>query len=322
MPLYKPELFQGSLEKENYFEGWYFKNVSAGLDSVLSFIPGVSLSPGLKQAFIQVIDGITCNTRFISYPVESFSSDKKKLGIKVGDSFFSEERIVLDINDDELSVKGELSYSSNARYPRKLFSPGIMGWYSFVPRMECRHAIVSANHLISGQLSVNGSAVDFSGGKGYAEKDWGTSFPEAWLWCQANNFSSSDASLFVSVAKIPWMGRHFTGLIAFLLTGGKFYLYATYNGSVIRDLTRSSDEVAFSLKGRDTTLRVRIIQRGSGLLKAPVSGRMSRIIRESVDSDVEAVLTGSGGNVIFSDYSRRAGVEIIEGIFGYIEKMK
>ncbi len=32
MRLFHPEVFQGSLSQKRYFEGWYFKHVSASLD--------------------------------------------------------------------------------------------------------------------------------------------------------------------------------------------------------------------------------------------------------------------------------------------------
>jgi len=44
MKLYNPIIFQGNLNKKRYFEGWYFKHVSANLDHVYSFIPGVALT--------------------------------------------------------------------------------------------------------------------------------------------------------------------------------------------------------------------------------------------------------------------------------------
>jgi hypothetical protein len=56
-----------------------------------------------------------------------------------------------------------------------------MGWYSFIPFMECKHGIVSANHKIKGKITVNNQIIDFDEGQGYIEKDWGTSFPEAGL---------------------------------------------------------------------------------------------------------------------------------------------
>lgn len=56
-------------------------------------------------------------------------------------------------------------------------SPGIMGWYAWVPTMECYHGVVSLDHAISGKLMIEDQAHDFNGGRGYIEKDWGKSFP-------------------------------------------------------------------------------------------------------------------------------------------------
>ncbi len=53
------------------------------------------------------------------------------------------------------------------------------------PAMECYHGVVSMYHLLSGHLEINGDKVDFSGGKGYIEKDWGRSMPSDWIWIQA-----------------------------------------------------------------------------------------------------------------------------------------
>ncbi|MEZ4893124.1 MAG: tocopherol cyclase family protein [Saprospiraceae bacterium] len=39
-------------------------------------------------------------------------------------------------------------------------------------------------------LTINGEELDFTGGKGYMEKDWGRSFPSAYFWMQTNHFRS------------------------------------------------------------------------------------------------------------------------------------
>jgi hypothetical protein len=59
--IYNPEVFQVSLKTSNYFEGWYFKHVSDDLETIYSFIPGISLTDSNRHAFIQVINGITGN---------------------------------------------------------------------------------------------------------------------------------------------------------------------------------------------------------------------------------------------------------------------
>jgi tocopherol cyclase len=74
--IYRPEIFQGNMKKKNYFEGWYFKHVSQDLKHVLSFIPGISLTENDPHSFIQVINGITGKTEYISYPLDEFIWDK------------------------------------------------------------------------------------------------------------------------------------------------------------------------------------------------------------------------------------------------------
>jgi hypothetical protein len=45
-----------------------------------------------------------------------------------------------------------------------------MGWFEFVPFMECLYHILCFNNKIDGTLNINGKNVDFSGGKGYIER--------------------------------------------------------------------------------------------------------------------------------------------------------
>ena len=46
-----------------------------------------------------------------------------------------------------------------------------MGPFAFVPFMECYHGIVSMDHIIQGELEIDGVNIDFSNGRGYLEKD-------------------------------------------------------------------------------------------------------------------------------------------------------
>ena len=192
-----------------------------------------------------------------------------------------------------------------------------MGWYSYIPFMECYHGIVSANHLIDGHLHINSQKIDFTKGKGYIEKDWGTSFPECWIWVQSNSFDHQDVSLFVSIAKIPWLGSFFMGFIAFIYLDRKYYPFATYNRSRIEGLSRNDTYLNIQLTNKRYKLDVSVEVANASELIAPARGSMNRRIKESIDSKVEVLLQSSSGESIFNSKSDRAGLEIIDKIFDY-----
>lgn len=316
--LYNPAIFQGRMTYRNYFEGWYFKQVSADLNHVWSFIPGISLADNDSHSFIQIINGITGETDYLEYPLSEFVWDRKRFNVKVGRSEFTDSYIDLNINSDKHTVKGKIHFKNLIRYPKNLLAPGIMGWYSFVPLMECKHGVVSVSHDISGDISINEINTDFSGGKGYIEKDWGTSFPEAWIWIQSNNFGIPDTSFMISVAKIPWMGRFFTGLISFLCLKGKFYLFSTYNNSSLSDVKYEDDRLEMNLRNKAYSLRLTAAKNLSGELRAPQTGKMSRHIKESIDSEVVISLFDNKNLLIWEGTGKRAGLEIIDKIFEYV----
>jgi len=313
-----PEIFQGDLKKKNYFEGWYFKHVSGDMEHVYSFIPGVALTSHNPHAFIQVINGITGITEYITYPIEQFTFEKNRLYVKIGDSVFTGNYIDLNINHENLNLSGHINFNNIVKYPQNLLSPGIMGWYSFVPAMECKHGIVSVNHDLKGNINLNGKQIDFNNGKGYIEKDWGTSFPEVWIWIQSNNFSNHDTSFTFSIAKIPWLGRFFMGFISFLYINGRFFLFSTYNKSVITKIAHDNTSVTIEMKSNNAILKVNVVKNSFGQLRAPASGDMSRRVKESIDSTAELTLLDKDGKLIYEDTGKRAGLEVIEEIFNYI----
>jgi tocopherol cyclase len=314
--IFHPEIFQGGRQKNNYFEGWYFKNVSAGNRHAIAFIPGISLSDD-SHSFVQFIDGVNMRSTIFRYQKEEFIPDKSSFKVKTGASFFSRDRIELNLVNDEYKIKGELNYNKHLLLPKSILSPGIMGWYSYAPGMECNHGVVSADNSITGALDINGVKYDFDGGKGYIEKDWGISFPESWIWLQCNSFDKPDISLMVSIARVPWKGSYFIGLIAFLAIEGKIRIFATWNGGKVNSLSRIDDkftEIVLA-KGRES-LEIKVRKRGSGALAAPVMGSMTKTIKESIDSEVELNYSKSGKNILTTK-GVRAGYEEMEKIFSY-----
>ncbi len=318
MLLFRPELFQGNLRKKNYFEGWYFKQVTKDLSGVISVIPGVSLVENDAHAFIQIMNGSKGTTEYIKYPLDQFTWGEKEFYVKIGLSVFTGSGIMLDIRSENTSIKGKVDFLNTTGYPKRILSPGIMGWYSFVPFMECNHGVVSVNHDLTGEISINNKVTDFEGGKGYIEKDWGVSFPEAWIWVQSNNFDEHSTSFMLSIAKIPWMGRFFIGLISFLYLNNKFYLFSTYDKSTFSEIHNDKDALDITLRNRNNKLVIRVTKNSFRDLRAPVSGEMSRRIKESIDSEVHLKLSDRSDNAVYKGTGKSVGLEIIEEIFKYL----
>jgi tocopherol cyclase len=309
--LYNPPVFQGPYKRNNYFEGWYFKLVDAGGNHIWSVIPGVSYSKD-THSFIQVIHAQTGKTYYQRFPIESFKSEKKEFRIKIGSNHFSDSHLALDLQCEDMKIKGEVSFGGVQPFPVRLLSPGIMGWYSFVPFMECYHGVVSMQHTLRGSLKVNESIISFDGGRGYIEKDWGRSMPTDWIWMQSNHFDlDPKVSFMLSVARIPWLNGHFPGFLSFLQLQGKVYRFATYNGSKVASLNVTQEVVKVVLRNREHVLEIEALRQDGGMLKAPRHGAMDREIQESIISTLKLVLKNRRGEVLHSDTGRYAGLEIV-----------
>ena len=303
-------IYQGAGKTSRYFEGWYFKHVSPD-GRVYSVIPGVALGGADPHAFIQLIDGNTADTRYYPFPVSDFTYSKDRFEIAIGPNTFSAKGISLAIGKDGTDLRARIAFGPFTGLPATLFSPNIMGWYSYVPFMECYHGLVSMDHRIDGHLTLDGKTVVFDGGRGYAEKDWGRSFPSSWVWMQSNQFESPGNSFMLSIARIPWLGRHFTGFLGFHYHGGRLRRFGTYTGARLSALDVGEDSVSVSIGARDFSLRITARKSRKGILKAPVNGIMERRIAESIDAMIDVEVSDPDGTVITKESGTHGGLEIV-----------
>ncbi|MBE0662926.1 MAG: hypothetical protein IH597_10710 [Bacteroidales bacterium] len=313
--IFHPAWFQGNGKHKNYFEGWYFKVVSADSNHTWAFIPGVSFGKNDSHSFIQVINGMTGQTWYFKYKTDQFSYSRNDFDTIVSGSRFTDSGITLQINDGVSDFNGEISFVNSLRYPVKISRPGIMGWYRYVPLMECYHGVVSLDHGLEGFLIINGAKIDFTGGKGYIEKDWGSSMPKAWIWMQTNHFEADQTSFMLSIARIPWLGSAFTGFLGFFLHKGKLYSFATYTGARITNLQTKGGRVEVEIQSKEFSIIVKGQTRekhsSDGELKAPMAGEMDRVIHESINAELMVTLLDRKGNTLYDGKGRNAGLELV-----------
>lgn len=312
-----PAVFQGNLQKKHYFEGWYFKQVTADGKQTVAFIPGVSMDGADSHCFVQVILSPNIQTYYFKYPIDQFSTTEEPFSVKVGESVFSMEGCHIVLNDTSqsnpqgISIEGDLYFSNLNPIQYSLLMPNIMGFFAYIPHMECNHGVLSMNHQLKGHIEIGKQqSLDFNGGKGYIEKDWGTSFPSEYLWIQANHFEKSDCSFMCSIATIPFGRFSFKGLIANLQVDGAEYRFATYNGGKVTNVKIETNAISFDLVKGETTLSCEGVLMESGELKAPEKGEMLRTIKEGLGGTVKLTLNRSGypQQVLKSDC---AGIEVV-----------
>lgn len=304
--LWNPDQYQGWGQHRKYFEGWYFKLVSADEQHALAFIPGISMGEdGQKHAFIQVMDGKKCQAEYHRFVETDFQPSSHGFDVKLAQNSFSSTELNLNLSE----ISGQIRLLNTTPWPKMLGAPGIMGWYSFVPFMECNHGIVSMHHELVGKLKFHGQTIDFNGGRGYVEKDWGRSFPRAYVWMQSNHFQkTTEASLMASVAHIPWLGSYFIGFISGFWLEKRLYKFATYTGAK-KHLKITDGQVELVLVNPNTELRILARQAAGTALISPLSGEMKGKIQESLQATLHVEFLQKGRR-IFEDTGRNAGLEV------------
>ncbi len=324
---WKPAIFQGKRTLKGYFEGWYYKFADKNGKNVAALIPGISLDVAGKHphAFIQFLDDSGILSHYFRYEIKEFITSDKNSGIWVAGSFFSPTRIEINIDDPLKKIKGTLEFKDISPWPVKLFSPGAMGWYAFVPAMECYHGVLSFDHLITGGLELNGKYVDYTGGRGYIEKDWGRSFPRYHIWVQTNHFDNPGTSLMVSVADVPWLGGSFDGFIIGFWHEGRLYRFTTYTGAKITTIFSDNQRLVLHVQTKKQRLEVEVTYLRGAQLLTPVLGDMQGRLSESLAASTHLKLfqlyKGSE-TLLFEGTGRHTGLEIEGELSSKKERLK
>lgn len=248
----------------NFFYGWYFKCQSK--TQTLAIIPAIHRAGQKGTCSIQII---TENQAWnVDYPAAAFHWTGKDIWIEK--NRFGVRGLLLAIHTPELDIRGKLMFGP--LFPLKY---DIMGPFSLLPFLECRHCVRSMKHSVSGKMFVNGKEYLFQDAIGYWEGDQGYSFPKEYAWTQC---SFPGGALMLSVADVPIAGFHFRGIIGVVLWKGREYRLATYLGAKVVQVKEGKLRI---VQG-NLELEARLLEKVRCPLKAPDNGNMMRTIHENV----------------------------------------
>jgi hypothetical protein len=309
-----PDWYHGKGKRGPFFEGWYYKLVTKSQERAFAIIPGVFIAknPGETHAFIQVLDGTSGRATY--HAIRHFAARDAAFDVQIGGSTFSREKLSLSYEGSDGILIGEVRFTNMAPFPVTLRSPGIMGWYGWLPFMECNHGIVSMDHELHGSLNIYGEQIDFTGGRGYIEKDWGTNFPSGYIWMQSNHFSAVGTSFTASIAVIPNLGRRFAGFIVALLHQDRLYRFATYNNTRVDHLSVDSTTVRWRLHNNDHELVIEAERASGAALRGPAKEAMHMRVDETMQARIRIslyTLDRFRRRLVLADTGTSAGLEVV-----------
>lgn len=311
---YNRKVFQGKKKKMDsmYFEGWYFKQTTS-MGSSISFIPGISYNEEDPHAFVQCIylDGHgELKAHYFKYGLDAFSYVDEPFTVVIGDNRFGLDYIEVHLEEFDFTIDGTVEFSELEPLEMTMSCPNIMGYFSYIPKMECNHDIISMHHNLMGSVLYGEEMLFFEGGKGYIEKDWGASFPSEYVWIQSNDFGEDKVRLSCSVATIPMKFFSFQGFFCALILGEEHYRFATYNGARILRLI-TTDQYVDLVIGKDG-MKLRIQARIDAVkeLASPKFGAMNETIKEGLSGKVKVQLMDKEGYTIYKGDGKNCGIEI------------
>lgn len=273
-----------------FFYGWYLKCQSP--TQTLAMIPSIR-QMGKKQ---------TCSIQFITdsdvWEADFLAEEFLRSGshMAIGKNRFGKRGVHLAVHTPTLDVCGNLHFCNLS--PIKY---DIMGPFSFVPFLECRHSVFSMRHFVCGDVRINGQKYSFRNSLGYWEGDRGCSFPKRYFWTHC--FFRS-GSLMLSVADIPFAGFEFNGVIGIVFWKGREYRLATYLGAKAVQIM----EKAVRIVQGDMVLEVYLLEKAGKPLKAPINGDMARSIHESAACRAFYRFR-KAGRVVFAFETDKASIE-------------
>lgn len=311
--IFNPDLYHGKNKNKNYFEGWYFKIVDQSKQNVFAFIPGICFS-GTKtnsHSFIQLLRGNEALFNYFKYDLTEFSWNNKNFNIMVAENSFSLNKMVINLKEESLNIVGEISFKNFKKWPATFLNPGSMGYYNFIPFMECYSQVCAMDVDLTGSLRINDKIIDFNNGNGYMEKNWGSSFPLSWIWIQCNCFKNYKAALSCSIGHIPFLQTSFRGFLIGVLINDKFYKFTTMNKSKVF-IKEINGDIELTAENPKYRLLVKTSTDKSKFIKCfgPKNNEMIPLLEENLKGNIEVQLIDSiSNNVIFNDSGECTGIE-------------
>ncbi|MXQ72472.1 hypothetical protein GSF08_00760 [Clostridiaceae bacterium DONG20-135] len=289
---YEQELQLHESLKIPFFEGWYFRFVSDEFSAAI--ILGIARTAENQEAFIQVFHTEAQIMEKASYNQDEWRYQAKPFELHIGRSVFLGN--YLHIEDTRLSRVFDFQFQNAVHIHQSVYAPTIMGPFAYLKNMQCNHAIINLGSRAVCFMENNQQILKRKGIV-YQEKDWGTSFPQRYIWAQSNCCDEQPAALFFSCAAIPLGLFHFTGIIMVVKDQHTEYRFASYHGAVLTKARSNENGFYLCIRQGFYQIECTIRMNTAFQLEAPQQGEMNRIVQECLLGHVDLYISRCGKRI-------------------------
>lgn len=242
------------------FEDWYIRLVDAKGEKIVSCNMRLNKISSSMQGSLKCTYDIGERKGSISVSVTDVMSDET--GVHFGQSVINKENIILDVQNAEGALSGHLELEHVVDLNRSFLQPGMMGIYKYVPFMEFYQEVVVLRASTVGVINVDGEEVDFTGGSCYIQKQWGSKFPNIWVWAQCSGFDdANDTTLTLGIARLKVLFNYYTAFTIPIYYNEQVEIFSNYNGGQIAKLYRYKGYLHLIITQKDKLLDVKIYGR-------------------------------------------------------------
>lgn len=277
---HRAPVFRKKDSKHPYFEGYYFKFINDRKEVVI-LIAGISISSTEKYSFIQVASNYEEDVVLYKFPLTDLKYSEDSFNFKIGNNEFGRNKISISVDD----ISAEIQLKNGIQWKRSFINPNIMGFLSFVPRVECKHDVITIDTEVTGYIELAKHKIAFKKGDGYIEKNWGSSFPKNYMWLHANQFKNSQLSVQFALAKPKWLFLRPQVYIGYVMNG-KIIHYGTHRLSLVRARS-DKDCILITINKLNYKILIKVWNNSPVNLIGPKKGVLKSKIAEYLNSNVQ-----------------------------------
>lgn len=210
--------YHGTRSRQRFFEGWYFRLILPSAGESFAFMYSIDDPAGQSELSGGAAQILGPGEQYLYCPfpdVRQFWAWSHCLGLghwggsqQAGaryvqpEDFFStvsegyqatatqHQGCVVDVSTGAIA---RWSYTVTPVYgwgnPNAPQLP-TAGWLSYFPIFEPGWQVIMAHGWATGWANWQGQQYEFEQAPAYAEKNWGSAFPERWFWMQCNAFDA------------------------------------------------------------------------------------------------------------------------------------